>query len=401
MVESTRSTEWTIRNVYPKGETVLMTGIAGHGKTYTALDQGLAVAYGMLWLGRFETSGDAVIYQPSEGRAGIGSRVRAWIDWHQPYTPPAPFYLFDERLNLSGGETYGNLREHAERTEAGLIIVDVLRDATAGVDENSAEFGDRFGALRDLSQTTGATVLVLHHLGKNASQGARGHSSVRDKTDLEVVVTSAPMGWATNDDGDKRLTWTTITLDNMPPKGKNRNHQPWSYAVDLRAIHETKPGEEDRPPVVVNEYMGGPETDTHPRVAVLGAMRAILETDTLPPLSTGLRVAAIADEMKHEKQPTDRSLKTLATDGLVTLDDSGVAHLYTLTEAGLLQTDTLPTPDEGGTSQDRRHPLQSYRLQVGGAKGDGPTTVEEMLAIQEAEDDWAASQKPADADEWE
>jgi RecA-family ATPase len=39
-----------------------------------------------------------------------------------------------------------------------------------------------------LRQTTGAHLMVVHHTGKDAARGARGHNSLRAATDTEIEV---------------------------------------------------------------------------------------------------------------------------------------------------------------------------------------------------------------------
>jgi hypothetical protein len=70
------------------------------------------------------------------------------------------------------------------------LIVDTLSRAMAGGDENSpVDMGrvvasaDRFGA------ETGAHFTYVHHTGKDAARGARGHSLLRAATDTEIETT--------------------------------------------------------------------------------------------------------------------------------------------------------------------------------------------------------------------
>lgn len=71
-----------------------------------------------------------------------------------------------------------------------LIIIDTLARAMAGGDENS---GQDMGALiRNVDlirEETDAHVMLIHHSGKDASRGARGHSSLRAAADTEIELT--------------------------------------------------------------------------------------------------------------------------------------------------------------------------------------------------------------------
>jgi hypothetical protein len=70
-----------------------------------------------------------------------------------------------------------------------LLVIDTLARAMGAGNENAP---DDMGALIQnvdrLRQATGATVLLVHHSGKNQAAGARGHSSLRAATDTEIEI---------------------------------------------------------------------------------------------------------------------------------------------------------------------------------------------------------------------
>jgi len=71
----------------------------------------------------------------------------------------------------------------------GLLVIDTLARVTAGGDENSSvDMGRLIAAADRLKSTTGAHVQLVHHMGKDASKGARGHSSLRAALDTEIEV---------------------------------------------------------------------------------------------------------------------------------------------------------------------------------------------------------------------
>jgi hypothetical protein len=71
--------------------------------------------------------------------------------------------------------------------KATLVIVDTLARAMAGADENSAQdIGQVVGHADLIRQVTGATVLLVHHTGKDVERGARGSSALRAAVDTEI-----------------------------------------------------------------------------------------------------------------------------------------------------------------------------------------------------------------------
>ena len=69
------------------------------------------------------------------------------------------------------------------------MVFDTLAHCFGGNDENSAE--DMGAFIQDcdaIKQRTGATVIVVHHSGKNEEAGARGSSALRGALDVELMV---------------------------------------------------------------------------------------------------------------------------------------------------------------------------------------------------------------------
>jgi DNA-binding transcriptional ArsR family regulator len=76
--------------------------------------------------------------------------------------------------------------------------VDTLAAATLGVNENDgAEFGqvvESLGAIRDAGAEVGTTVLAVHHSGKDATKGARGHTVLLGAVDVQIRITGDAVG---------------------------------------------------------------------------------------------------------------------------------------------------------------------------------------------------------------
>jgi integrase len=79
---------------------------------------------------------------------------------------------------------------------AGVIVLDTLNAATPGMDENaSADMGKAIAATKRIREECGGLVILVHHSGKDATKGLRGHSSLHAALDTVIEVTR---------DGDRR-----------------------------------------------------------------------------------------------------------------------------------------------------------------------------------------------------
>lgn len=72
---------------------------------------------------------------------------------------------------------------------SGMIVLDTLARCFGGSDENAAkDMGAFIQGCDHIKAETGATVLVIHHSGKDLDKGARGSSAFRAALDVEFNV---------------------------------------------------------------------------------------------------------------------------------------------------------------------------------------------------------------------
>lgn len=172
----------------------ILYGDTNTGKTFLALDLALHVALGWPWFGRAVEQGTAV-YVAAEGGAGIFNRVVAFRQRYGLSEPP-PLALISEGVDLKGGFDAERLVAavgEAEAASAGrvrLLVVDTLSRALAGGNENSSDdMGALVANVDRIRRETGAHVLFVHHTGKEAKRGARGHSLLTAAVDTAIEIT--------------------------------------------------------------------------------------------------------------------------------------------------------------------------------------------------------------------
>src|SRR5262249_54953770 len=81
------------------------------------------------------------------------------------------------------------IRELGSYGGASIVVVDTLAQATPGANENAGEdMGRVLANCKAIRRATGATVLLIHHAGKDLSRGARGWSGLRAAADAEIEI---------------------------------------------------------------------------------------------------------------------------------------------------------------------------------------------------------------------
>lgn len=179
---------WRVRGVLPAQGLASVYGPSGSGKSFLVLDMAAAIADGAQWFG-YRVKAAPVVYVPLEGQAGFRLRAAAW-EARNGRPLPVGLRLVLQPFKLTEPQDVPDLAAAVLAAGAGAVtIIDTLNAAAPEADENaSGDMGRILEAAKELQRLTGGLVLVVHHTGKDASKGLRGHSSLFAALDAAIEV---------------------------------------------------------------------------------------------------------------------------------------------------------------------------------------------------------------------
>jgi len=177
------------------GSTVVVYGDSNSGKTFWALSVATAIATGSDCYGR-RTDPGLVVYLASEAPASIRSRMQAikkfyGCDLENLAMVPVPLNFYSGAQDAQDVIEMVREIEQIKGKSVRLIIGDTLARMSAGANENSGEdMGPVMARFDQVATATGATMMIIHHNGKDAARGARGWSGIRAHIDTEIEVSA-------------------------------------------------------------------------------------------------------------------------------------------------------------------------------------------------------------------
>lgn len=187
-----KSIAWLVSEYIEQDALTVIYGPPGRGKSFVALDISCCIASGIQFHGHDVQEG-AVFYIAGEGHNGLARRLHAWST-HNCQAVSSRLFLSEvptDLLNAANAVIVGDaVQELADKTGEMpvLIVIDTLARNFGG-DENSATDVGRFVRHVDvLRRRWKASVLIIHHSGKNGERGARGSSALRGAVDAEYEV---------------------------------------------------------------------------------------------------------------------------------------------------------------------------------------------------------------------
>ena len=180
--------EFAIEGVLPAQGVACVYGASQAGKSALLMSMVRSLTLGTEWFGR-AVEPCRVWYVALEGAAGLRHRAEA-IEKHfgEPLPKSAKFVFND--LRLSQPEDVAELAARIDKHGgAVVVIIDTLACAMAGADENSSrDMGLVVAGARALQRSTAGLVVLVHHTGKDATRGLRGHSSLLAALDATIEV---------------------------------------------------------------------------------------------------------------------------------------------------------------------------------------------------------------------
>ena len=213
---------WRVRGVLPAVGLAALFGPSASGKSFLAFDMAAAIAEGSPWFDCRVTQAP-VVYCALEGEAGFKLRAQAW-EMSRGRSLPDGLLMMMQSFKLTELQDVIDL---AAVVPAGAVVVlDTLNRAAPTADENSSrDMGEILEAAKTLQAATGGLVVLVHHTGKNAAAGLRGHSSLFAAMDAAIEVCR---------DGDRREWKVAKSKDGMDGEARQ-----FKLAVEVLGFEPT------------------------------------------------------------------------------------------------------------------------------------------------------------------
>ena len=182
-----------------EGGMTVVYGDSNTGKSFLVLDLCAHVSLGRPWMGR-RVQERAVVYLAAESPRSIIDRSRALArhlgcELPHLFIVHCPIDLFNPN-----GDTLAVVNtileiERRFQVRVGLAVADTLARVMGAGDENKAmDMGAVIKHIDLIRAACGCQFVMVHHTGKDKTNGARGSSALRAATDTEIEVADGEDG---------------------------------------------------------------------------------------------------------------------------------------------------------------------------------------------------------------
>lgn len=281
---------YRVRGVLPARGVAAIYGASGSGKSFLALDLAMAISTGASpWFGR-RVKGASTVYVALEGQAGLVGRMKAWKRQNPSADGAAIRFVLGD-FQLTRWDSVGRLQHeiHEGVGPGAVVFIDTLNQASPGADENSAaEMGTVINHANTLAQSLDALVVLIHHSGKDAGRGMRGHSSLFAAMDAVIEVVQ---------DKDGQRSWRVVKakddalsaphyFDLLPvPLGLDSDGEPVSSCVVQQTLVLPQPARVKQAPtgkrqVAAWNAIKNDGRQQFPRVELEGVIRSAMQVES-------------------------------------------------------------------------------------------------------------------------
>lgn len=188
--------DYLIAGLIRRGGLLEIQAYGGSGKSWLAVNLALCVASGLPWLGRLPTKACTVACLDYEnGFYEMARRLQANAKALELATPVQGIGLItmpDMYMTSDGFEA--SITKLAAAYQ--VIVIDTLKAASPGVDENDSKMRESLDRLRRVGERTNCTFVVLIHSKKKSNSATeidprergRGSSAIYDAADAQLGI---------------------------------------------------------------------------------------------------------------------------------------------------------------------------------------------------------------------
>ena len=192
LIQNSPEVAWLVDGILPVGRSLMLTGDAGSGKSWAALDLALSVDQGRPWLGRFPTrQGRVIVCDEENGDPTVRQRLtQALRGEGQPEDGSAcgVQFLSMAGLDLSDEAIVGAMDAVLSGEHYDLLIIDTLSSCHHQDENDASAMRPVLDVLKQWMSCYGTGICLLHHRRKPGAGGDDGQHAYRGSSALKAFV---------------------------------------------------------------------------------------------------------------------------------------------------------------------------------------------------------------------
>lgn len=182
--------EWLVEDILPKGYVVVLSGPPKSGKGLLTLDMIASIAEGSSFLSKSVAQGPVMYVSAEEPLGEVKVRFLNRIGDEGVDLPIHILPVdgtFTQSLKIENSTDVAKLTMAIRRVKPVLIVFDVLRMMNDLEENDSDDMSRIMNEIRKLARSSGAAIVVSHHMNKNGVQ--RGSNAIAGGADITIDLT--------------------------------------------------------------------------------------------------------------------------------------------------------------------------------------------------------------------
>lgn len=187
LAQDAKAPIWLIKDILEQDSHGVLFGASMTYKTFTALELAHCISTGRWFMGKPVRKQGKVLYIYGEGAGGLSRRIKAQLIEHGEFN--GNLLCLDGTLQIDNPDDMKMLRETINEIKPVLVIFDTFASLIGNTKENdNGEVGRALNLIRDTCSNGFTSSIVIHHTGKDESNGARGAYAFIGNTDFQFEL---------------------------------------------------------------------------------------------------------------------------------------------------------------------------------------------------------------------
>ncbi len=192
LIQNTPEVAWLVDGILPVGRSLMLTGDAGSGKSWVALDLVLSVDRGRPWLGGFKTRQGRTLYADEEnGDPTVRMRLMQALrggGQAEDGTGCGVQFLSMAGLDLSDKGVVEAMEALLRGEHFDLLVIDTLSSCHHADENDASGMRPVLDVLKRWMAVYGTAICLLHHRRKPSAGGDDGQHAYRGSSALKAFI---------------------------------------------------------------------------------------------------------------------------------------------------------------------------------------------------------------------
>lgn len=187
MAKTAKAPVYLIKGILEEDAHGIMYGASMSFKTFTTLAIAHSICTGRDFMGKKVKKTGTVLYVCGEGDGAMKRRTLAQVKQNGGFNDN--FMMLNGTIRIDNADDMARLKQAIDELKPVLVIFDTFASLVSSTNEqDNSDVGQALNLIKETCRNGSTSSIVVHHTGKDESNGARGASAFKNNVDFSFEL---------------------------------------------------------------------------------------------------------------------------------------------------------------------------------------------------------------------